>query len=153
MRQRSWILGGVLLAASLLAGCGEARLPDGPERPPLPPPIADPVDPGVFQGEVVALGCYLRQGAKGEVHRPCAEACLKRGMPAGLLREGQVLLLLPGAPGEGPDLSVFAAQACEVHGKLLHRAGMWAVEVASISRLPPPAPPPTIPAPAQEKPR
>ena len=149
---RSWILA-ALLAASL-SGCGEASLPAGPQRPPIPPPVSEPLDPGVFQGEVVALGCYLRQGAKGEAHRPCAEASLKKGMPAGLLKNGgEVLLLIPEVPGAGPDLSAFAAQRCEVHGKLLTRAGMWAVEVASISRLPPPAAPPTIPPPPPEKPK
>ncbi len=151
MRPSSWA---ALLVLTLLtgAGCGGDPGPDRPERPPLPSPVADPVDPGVFQGEVVALGCYLRQGAKGEAHRPCAEACLKQGMPAGLLESGgKVLLLVPAAPGSGPDLSAYAARNCEVRGKLLNRAGMWAVEVATISRLPVPSGAPTIPSPPKSR--
>ena len=97
------------------------------------------------------MGCYLRQGAKGEAHRLCAEACLKKGMPAGLLKSGQVLLLLAKEPGAGADFSAFAARQCEVRGTLLHRTGMFAVEVSSITLLPEPKvlPPsgeaPTIP--------
>ncbi|GEM_PF-3189334 len=126
----------------LLSGCGAPEGPPRQERPPVPPPVNGPLDPGVFRGEVVALGCYLRQGARGESHRTCAEACLKQGMPVGLLESGgKVLLLLPQAPGQGPDFSAFAAQRCEVRGVLLNRAGMYAVEVASITRLPEPQPP------------
>ena len=149
---------GTLRALSLTAllalglyGCDGPASSLPPERP--RPPLVESAQnvPGVFQGEVVAMGCYLRQGAKGEAHRPCAEACLKKGMPAGLLKSGQVLLLLAKEPGTGADFSAFAARQCEVHGNLLHRTGMFAVEVSSITvlpeskGLPPPGEAPTIP--------
>ena len=140
-----------LLPAALLvlaSGCGESSGPPraGPRR---PPSGASVPEAGVFRGEVVALGCYLRQGARGEAHRACAEACLKRGMPAGLLTDtGELYLLLPGETGETPDFSAVAARDCEVQGAQVRRAGMRGILVRSLGMAPPPAPegPPGPPA-------
>ena len=131
-----------LLAALLAAGCEGAP----PER--VPPRHAQnatlPPEVVTLRGEVVALGCYLRQGARGPEHRPCAAACLKRGMPAGLLTDtGELLLLLP-EPDAALDLPSFAAEACEVEGTVVRRNGMRGLLVRRLSS-PPPAPAPSPP--------
>ncbi len=128
--------------AVLLAGCGGTE----------PEPIHEPLgragqapDPGAFRGELVDLGCYLRQGARGEAHRACAVACLRNGAPAGLLTEsGEVLLLLQDPKlTERIDFAALAARRCEVQGALLRRGGLRGILVRAIEQE----------APVSEKPR
>lgn len=92
----------------------------------------------------MALPCYLQLGASGESHRPCAEACLKRGVPAGLLMDdGQVLVLLPEVGPSGmPDFPALAARRCRVEGAVVRRGGLLGLVVRSIA---PVASAPTVP--------
>ncbi len=129
----------LLVLAFVLVGCADPS-PSG--RLPLRTATGVPRDPEVFRGEVVDLGCFLRQGARGEAHRACAQACLKRGVPAGLITDdGEIHLLVPDLSVEGkevPDLSFFAADRCEVRGKILRRGPhFFGVLVESIVRIPP----------------
>src|SRR6266571_4351107 len=47
-------------------------------------------------GEVVDLACYMvhPQSSVGAGHKKCAEVCLKKGLPAGLLTADKQLYLL-----------------------------------------------------------
>ena len=128
----------LLLALLLAGGCGEGRPHDTDRRPPPGPP---PPAQGAYVGEVVELACFLRQGARGAEHRPCAEACLKRGMAAGLLTDaGDLYLLIPDARLKDPsDLSAFAASRCEVEGDLVRRSALKAILYRSVRQAPPPA--------------
>lgn len=46
-------------------------------------------------GEVLDMSCYMDHGAMGQSHKKCAEGCLKKGLPAGILgSNGQVYILL-----------------------------------------------------------
>lgn len=48
-----------------------------------------------IRGEIVDLHCHSSRGASGEKHSGCAEACIGRGVPAGLVGEdGEVYLLI-----------------------------------------------------------
>ena len=48
-----------------------------------------------LNGEVVDMACYVAQGGKGEMHRPCAAKCAKMGQPVGLLSgDGSIYLLV-----------------------------------------------------------
>jgi hypothetical protein len=50
--------------------------------------------PMTVSGEIVDMGCYLSQGAKGPDHKSCGSMCLSSGMPMGLLtKEGKLYLL------------------------------------------------------------
>ncbi|HVR38992.1 MAG TPA: hypothetical protein VMU84_07835, partial [Thermoanaerobaculia bacterium] len=44
-------------------------------------------DPVTITGEVVDLHCYTTRGAHGEEHAGCANACISRGVPAGLVTD------------------------------------------------------------------
>lgn len=138
---RNFRLGRLSCALLLvLAGCAGPSEEVSPPRLPQVPPAPEP---GVLRGEVVEMGCYLRQGAKGPAHRACAQAWIKRGMPAGLLTEtGELLLLMPDASAEGLDFSALAAETCEVQGSLVRRGVVRGVLVKRIARYTPPPPPP-----------
>src|SRR5215468_10730515 len=47
-------------------------------------------------GEVVDLGCYLSSPdmGRGSSHKKCAESCIKRGLPMGLLTDDKRVYLL-----------------------------------------------------------
>jgi hypothetical protein len=46
-------------------------------------------------GEVLDMACYSASGASGEGHKSCAESCIKRGAPMGLLTsDGKVYLIV-----------------------------------------------------------
>ena len=125
----------LLVPALLLGGgCGSPQAPSGRHTPlkVTGPPVPEP---GVVRGEVVDMGCYLRQGARGSAHQPCAVACLKRGLPAGLLAEtGELFLLVPEAGGAVPvDFSPYAARCCDVQGDVVRRAGMRAILVKALA--------------------
>lgn len=48
-------------------------------------------------GEVIDTFCYATMGAKGPTHRACGTACVKKGIPVGLLENNtnKVYVLLP----------------------------------------------------------
>jgi hypothetical protein len=50
--------------------------------------------PVAIQGEIVDLHCHSSRGASGEKHAGCAEACISRGVPAGLVTTDGVIYLL-----------------------------------------------------------
>lgn len=128
----------LLLILLLSGGCGGGEgAPRTDRRPPPGPPA--PAQ-GAYVGEVVELACFLRQGARGSGHRPCAEACLKRGMAAGLLTDaGDLYLLIPDARVQDPsDLSGLAAERCEVEGDLVRRSMMKAILYRSVAKAQPP---------------
>ncbi len=138
-------------AASLLVsvlllggGCGAAQAPAGGRHTPHGVQGPPAPEPGVVRGEVVDMGCYLRQGAHGSAHQPCAAACLKRGAPAGLLAEtGELFLLIPEAGESAPiDFSPYAARLCDVQGDVVRRAGMRGILVKALAVVEPKLPTP-----------
>ena len=71
-----------LVLAVLLAGAGG---------------IAFALDQWTGQGEIVEMGCYKKNGSKGEGHANCAKKCLGDGGEMGLLQEdGTVVKLVAG---------------------------------------------------------
>jgi hypothetical protein len=89
-----------------------------------------------LKGEIVDLHCYTTRGARGAEHAGCANACLARGVAAGLLAEdGRLFLLL----GERPfpvkeQVAGLAGQAVTVKGTLVERDGIRALRLGSVSR-------------------
>src|SRR5690606_29190583 len=49
-----------------------------------------------LKGEVLDLSCYMTSGATGKGHKACAQGCLDKGLPAGILNkaDGKVYLLV-----------------------------------------------------------
>ena len=88
-------------------------------------------------GEVVDLACYMvhPETGKGPSHRKCAETCIKKGLPIGLVTDDkQVFLLLedhenPKAYGQLKDKS---AEKITVEGDKVNQGGLPAVVVESV---------------------
>ena len=88
-------------------------------------------------GEVVDLACYLPhpETGKGASHRKCAETCIKKGLPIGLLTDDkQVYLLLEDHENPKPyaQLKDKAAETVTVEGDKVVQGGLQGIVVESI---------------------
>ncbi|HET9939623.1 MAG TPA: hypothetical protein VFR25_00830 [Candidatus Eisenbacteria bacterium] len=90
-------------------------------------------------GEIVDTGCYLSHGASGAKHAQCAQLCISKGMPMGLLTAtGDLYLLTPPhdtmtAYKKAKD---WAGKKVEISGPMSERNGMKSIEVASAKLAP-----------------
>ncbi len=90
------------------------------------------------KGEVVDLSCYLKAGAHGEKHKQCAQSCLERGLPMGILTEsGAVYLLLENHQSKEAyaTAKANAAEIVEVKGEIAEKGGMKAIVVNACSKI------------------
>lgn len=87
-------------------------------------------------GEILDMSCYMTGDAKGKGHQSCAQGCLDKGLPAGIMSEnGQVYLLL-----ENHDLSdaykeamKHAAQNVTITGQVNTKNGVQSLTVEKIN--------------------
>ena len=121
MTSRSMIAGVVLnlAAGALLASA-------------LPASAADTVT-----GEIVDMACYVGHPAtgRGSSHRKCADTCLKKGMPMGLLTEDkQLYLLLEDHDNPKPyqQLKEKAAETVTVEGEKKSEGGVQGLVVNDV---------------------
>lgn len=88
--------------------------------------------PASWTGEIVDMGCYVSNGAKGEKHTECGMKCVANGMPMGLLtKEGKLWLLTMNHDNPDPynDCKKWVAQTVEVTGTSASRNGVSAIDV------------------------
>src|SRR5437867_4086813 len=88
-------------------------------------------------GEVVDLACYMvhPESAKGSSHRKCAETCVKKGLPIGILTDDkQVYLLLEDHDNPKPyaQAKEKAAEKITVEGDKVAQGGLQAIVVESV---------------------
>jgi hypothetical protein len=87
-------------------------------------------------GEIIDTYCYNLMGAKGESHRACAIACIKKGIPAGLLEDGtnKVYILLPNKEGTSlPDAVIDkVAKIVTITGKVYMNGGSQFLTIETI---------------------
>ncbi|HET8572824.1 MAG TPA: hypothetical protein VFL76_03025 [Edaphocola sp.] len=91
--------------------------------------------PQTLKGEVVDLSCYMDHGAHGDGHKKCAESCIKKGLPAGLLTADGQLYLLVENHSEAKSyakLSDYAADNVAVTGTVFDKNGMKAISVNDV---------------------
>lgn len=92
-----------------------------------------------LQGEIVEVGCYLRDGHRGEAHKGCALACLQNGGQLGLLEDDSgVLYPLAGAhPASDPSAAAreLIAARVTVRGRVHERAGSRVLVIEEIEAL------------------
>jgi hypothetical protein len=88
-------------------------------------------------GEVVDLACYMPhpQMGQGNAHRKCADTCVKKGLPMGLLtQDKQVFLLLEDHENPKPyaQLKEKAAEKVTVEGEKVTQGGVQGLVVESL---------------------
>lgn len=80
-------------------------------------------------GEVIDTKCYLTgmMGGRGAEHEDCAIACIKGGLPPGIVEDktGVVYILVPekGTKGGNESLVQYAAKTVTVKGKVVEKGG------------------------------
>ena len=117
--RRHGIIAGALVAAALLAGGRPASAAES------------------LTGEIVDLACYLPhpETGRGQGHRKCAETCVKKGLPMGLLTDDkQVFLLLEDHenPKAYAALKDKAAQSVTVEGTKVSGGGTQGFVVEAV---------------------
>ncbi len=94
-----------------------------------------------IRGEVVELGCYLRDGARGEGHRACAMACLKNGGQLALVQDetGTLYPFAGATPASDPNAAAqqHVAAHVVVRGQVFERNGGRVLVVDELTRLGP----------------
>ena len=90
-----------------------------------------------IKGEVVDVACYLAQGAKGEKHKDCAEACAKAGGTLGVLTPAGKLYvsILPDDHSASPNaiLMDHIAKMVEATGKVRSKGGVQGIMITSVT--------------------
>ncbi len=82
-----------------------------------------------IKGEIIDVKCYLggMMGGKGPQHEECAIACVKGGLPVGILDEktGDVYTIVPakGMKGANEALLPYVAKTVTVKGKVIEKGG------------------------------
>lgn len=88
-----------------------------------------------IKGEVLDMSCYVTKGAKGQGHKKCAQACLDKGLPAGILsKSGKVYLLVEdhNASDAYEKAIEHAAEDVEITGKIVDKNGVQALVVEKV---------------------
>ncbi|MEQ8419583.1 MAG: hypothetical protein RIB64_06210 [Arenibacter algicola] len=88
-----------------------------------------------IKGEVLDMSCYVTQEATGQGHKKCAQACLDKGLPAGILSEdGMVYLLVEdhNAADAYKQAISNAAKTVEVTGKVVEKDGIKSIVVEKV---------------------
>lgn len=87
------------------------------------------------KGEVLDMSCYMAKGAKGQGHKKCAQACLDKGLPAGILTSsGQAYLLVEdhSAADAYKEAIKHAAANVEITGKVVNKNGVQTLIVEKV---------------------
>jgi len=89
-------------------------------------------------GEIIGIKCYTTgmMGGHGPEHEDCAIACIKGGLPVGILDEktGNVYTIVPakGQKGANEALVQYAAKRVKIKGKLLEKGGNTILAYTSV---------------------
>ena len=92
-------------------------------------------------GEIIDIKCYTTgmMGGKGAEHEDCAIACIKGGLPVGVLDEksGDVYTIVParGTKGANEAILKFVAKRVTVKGKLTEKGGARILAYSSVEEV------------------
>jgi hypothetical protein len=133
---RWWLLAALLLTALVfLATAATATRLKSPSA------VTAPGRPFEVRGEVVEMGCYLRDGRRGEGHKSCALTCLKNGAQLGIVADETAELFPVGGETPASDPSAALREHVAAHvvarGRLFERAGARVFVVDAVERLAP----------------
>jgi hypothetical protein len=88
---------------------------------------------GKLTGEVVDLTCYLDHESRGEKHASCAQKCIEKGMPVGIVADGKLYAVIVSSH-ESPNakLAPYAGKVVTITGKVLEKEGMRAIDMEDV---------------------
>jgi hypothetical protein len=88
---------------------------------------------GTLTGEIVDITCFMDHGSKGEPHSACAQKCIEKGLPVGLL-VGDELYLVILASHDSPNtkLAPFAGKLVTMTGTITKRDGLRVIDMDSV---------------------
>lgn len=95
-------------------------------------------DSKIVKGEVLDLSCYMASGATGNGHKVCAQKCLSKGLPAGILSEdGQVYLLVENhnKADAYKKVTQHAAEDVKITGTFVDKNGVQSLIVNKVELL------------------
>jgi len=92
--------------------------------------------PVTLKGTVVDMHCYVTHGIHDAKHTACSNACIARGVPAGLLAEdGTLYVLFEEKPFSVKDrVAGLADVPVIVTGTPVTRSGVKGIRIAAIER-------------------
>ncbi len=93
--------------------------------------------PTRITGEVVDLSCYLSHGGRGPSHAKCAQMCLDKGLPMGILTSDSRLYVVledHATPDAYKALKKKAAETVSVIGPVYTRNGITGIAVQKVGR-------------------
>ena len=119
MRTMTWLLG----LAWLTSG-GIAAAHEGHEH---------PTTSAKLTGEVVDITCLMDHDSRGDQHAACAQKCIAKGLPVGLL-VGHKLYAVILSSHESPNetLAPFAGKLVTMTGTVVEKDGMRVIDMATV---------------------
>jgi hypothetical protein len=92
--------------------------------------------PVTVKGTVVDMHCYVTHGIHDAAHTACSNACIARGVPAGLLADdGTLYVLFEEKPFSVKDrVAGLADVPVIVTGRPVLRAGIKGIQISSIEK-------------------
>jgi hypothetical protein len=116
-----------LLVAAALVLAGRSLRAEEPEAKAAPVTV---------KGTVVDMHCYVTHGIHDAAHTSCSNACIARGVPAGLLADdGTLYVLFEEKPFSVKDrVAGLADVPVVVTGRPVRRAGIKGIQISSIEK-------------------
>jgi hypothetical protein len=95
---------------------------------------------GKLSGEVVDITCFIGHEGKGEKHAACAQKCIAKGLPVGLL-VGNTLYAVVLSSHDSPNdkLAPFAGKLVTMSGTIVEKNGMHVIEMDAVEPAAAPA--------------
>jgi hypothetical protein len=91
-------------------------------------------------GEVIDSACFIKSGARGELHRACAQKCGDAGIPLALVEDGTgtVIWIASVDDMETPNakLRPFAGRRVTITGTWAERGGAKLLLLRSVKAVP-----------------
>lgn len=94
--------------------------------------------PSMIIGEIVDIHCYLNSKAKGSEHRHCAEECIEKGQPIGLVTRGGELYVLMEDPAYRSvfhSIRNWVSEEVRITGDVCERGGVQGIMVRNVESV------------------
>jgi hypothetical protein len=89
---------------------------------------------GTLTGEIVDITCLMDHGSRGASHSACAQKCIAKGLPVGLLVGDKLYLVILGShdsPNE--TLAPLAGKMVTMTGAITQQHGLRVIDMESVA--------------------